>query len=91
MNQHPQLSTGQPAGCALHAPEHPREEARNAVTANVIENWIDEANRLYTAAPPAALGFEILGRSSKFRGARNRSFFKTTPRIERDRMMWTGS
>jgi hypothetical protein len=73
MNQHPQLSTGQAAGCALHTLEqHPRDEARNAITADVI--GIDEADRLYTAAPPAALGFETLGRSSKFRGARVRSF-----------------
>ena len=71
MHQHPQLSTGQAAGCPPHALEqHARDEARNAVTANDIENWIDESDRLYAAAPPAALGYEILGRSNKFRGAR---------------------
>jgi hypothetical protein len=81
MNQHPQLSTRQAAGCGLHALEqHPPDEARNAVTASVIDNWIDEADRLYTAAPVAALGFDILGRSSKFRGAWIRPFFSRRPR-----------
>jgi hypothetical protein len=79
MNQHPQLSTRQAAGSPLHALEqHPRDGARNTVTENVIESWIDEADRLYTAAPAAALGFEIFDRSSKFRGARVRFFCKTT-------------
>ena len=79
MNQHPQLSTGQAVGSTQNALEqHPREGARNAVTGNVIESWIDEADRLYTAAPAAALGFEIFGHSSKFRGARVRFFSKTT-------------
>jgi hypothetical protein len=92
MNQHPQLSTGQAAGCRLHALEQlPRDEARNAVTANVIESWIDEADRLYTAAPAAALGLEIVGRASKTPGSWIRSFFKTIPRIKCGRMMWANS
>jgi hypothetical protein len=92
MNEQPQLSTRQVAGSPLHALEqHPRDGARNAVTVSVTENWIDEADRLYTTAPAAALGFEIFGRSSKFRGARVRFFSRTTPHIKRDRMMWAGS
>ena len=83
MSQHSQSPTGQAAGCPVHAlDQHLRDEARNTVTADVIENWIDEADRLHTAAPPAALGFEILDRSSKFPGSWIRSFFKTTPRIK---------
>ena len=62
MDQPSQSSPGPVVGRQPDILEQPCCEHLDDTSAG-IEDWIDEADHFYTAAPPAALGFNAVGRS----------------------------